>query len=74
MPANEKHVAVGPPEAPNSRGVRRMGWREVRLLVPDTSSPDFLADARRQARAIAEADPAAEELDAFIEATRDWPA
>lgn len=74
MPANEKHRPIGSRSTPAPEGVRRMGWREVRLLVPDTSSPDFVAEARRQARAIAEADPAAEELDAFLEATRDWPA
>ncbi|WP_075215340.1 antitoxin MazE-like protein [Mongoliimonas terrestris] len=33
---------------------RQEGWREVRLWLPDTTSPAFQAECRRQARLLRE--------------------
>ena len=53
--------------------MRAAGLRPVQIWAPDTRSPEFLADCRRQARAIAVGDPAGKELDAFIDEVHVWP-
>lgn len=46
---------------------RALGLRLVQIWVPDTRSPEFAAEARRQSRAVAESPHAAEDQ-AFIDA------
>jgi len=47
--------------------MRQQGLRRIELWVPDVDSPEFIAEARRQSRIIAET-PFAEEDQAFIDA------
>lgn len=49
------------------------GLKEVRLWVPDTSNPEFLAQLKRDMEAIRN-DPDEAEVMAFIEAVAAWPA
>jgi len=48
--------------------LRAAGLRPVQIWVPDTRRPDFAAECRRQARIVAAADAADQDLDAFINA------
>lgn len=52
--------------------MRLAGLRPVQIWVPDTRAPGFAAKCR-QARAIAAADPAGDEITRFVEGVRDWP-
>ena len=53
--------------------LRAAGLRQVILWLPDTRSAAFAAKVRKQCRAIAADDPAGREMDAFIDATYEWP-
>lgn len=54
------------------RRLRAQGLRPIQFWVPDVRSPEFAAEARRQALAIAAADRSADDQD-FIEAVSvDW--
>ncbi len=53
--------------------MRAAGLRPVQIWVPDTRSPDFVANCTRQARAVAAHDPAGDEIMRFIEEVADWP-
>jgi Protein of unknown function (DUF3018) len=55
------------------RRMRAKGLRPVQIWVPDTRSPEFIADYRRQAKAIAASDPAGDEVMEWIEAVYEWP-
>ena len=46
--------------------LRRQGLRPVQIWVPDVRSPEFQAEARRQARAVAASSQEADDL-AFID-------
>ncbi|HUB84645.1 MAG TPA: antitoxin MazE family protein [Rhizomicrobium sp.] len=46
--------------------LRRQGLRPVQMWLPDVNDPEFIAEARRQARAIAQSPQEKEEL-AFID-------
>lgn len=46
--------------------LRRQGLRPVQMWLPDVNDPKFIAEARRQARAIAQSPQEKEEL-AFID-------
>jgi DNA-binding LacI/PurR family transcriptional regulator len=50
--------------------LRRQGLRPIQIWVPDTRSPDFIAEAHRQSAAIA-ASPHEAEDQAFIDALSD---
>lgn len=52
--------------------LRAQGLRPVTFWLPDTSSPEFLEQARRDCLAIAGSSDGAE-ADAFIEAAFEWP-
>ncbi len=52
--------------------MRAAGLRPVQIWVPDTRSPDFQAECRRQAERINAATRTEDEALAFIEATADW--
>ena len=54
---------------------RRRNSADVELAyegLPDTSTPEFAAEARRQSRMVARS-PRAEEDQAFVDAISDWP-
>lgn len=52
--------------------LRAQGLRPVTYWLPDTSSPEFLEQARRDSIAVSNA-PDAEEVLQFIAETMDWP-
>ena len=67
------------PEKPNSsrekvrahrERLRRQGLRPLQIWVPDVRSPDFRAEAHRQAAAVASSSFAGEDQD-FIDAVSD---
>jgi hypothetical protein len=51
--------------------LRAKGLRPIQIWVPDVRSPEFKAEAERQARLVA-LDPREAEIMAFIEAAADW--
>lgn len=48
-------------------GLRAAGLRPVQIWVPDTRSPGFAEECRRQSRLIAEADKADTEMQGFMD-------
>lgn len=50
--------------------MRAQGLRPVQIWVPDVRSPDFAAEAHRQAALVAAADRASDDMD-FVEAVSD---
>ncbi len=48
--------------------LRAAGLRPVQIWVPDTRSPDFAGECRRQARLVAVADAADRDLEGFLDA------
>jgi hypothetical protein len=55
------------------RQLRAQGLRPVKLWLPDTHSPKFMAEYQRQAKTIAEHDPAGDEAMEWLDKVRDWP-
>jgi len=53
--------------------LRAQGLRPKQIWVPDTHSPEFLAEASRQSRLLAETMASGDET-AFAEALQYWPA
>ena len=53
--------------------LRKQGLRPIQVWVPDTRSPAFKAEARRQARLVSRL-PGEEDVMAFIESVSDWTA
>ncbi|EHK79212.1 hypothetical protein SM0020_04345 [Sinorhizobium meliloti CCNWSX0020] len=53
--------------------LRAAGLRPVQIWVPDTRRPGFADECRRQAEAVAAADAADRDLDAFIDAALSDP-
>lgn len=51
--------------------LRAQGLRPIQIWVPDTRSPEFAAEARRQMRLVARSKHAKEDQD-FVEAVTDW--
>lgn len=51
--------------------LRAQGLRPIQIWVPDVDSPEFKAEAHRQALAVATSPTAAEDQ-AFIDAVTDW--
>jgi hypothetical protein len=51
--------------------LRAQGLRPIQIWVPDTRSPEFAAEARRQSLAIANS-PQEEEDQAFVDAISEW--
>jgi len=52
--------------------LRRRGLKPIQIWVPDVRSPEFLREARRQSRLLAES-PSAAEDQAFVDAISEWP-
>ncbi|MBU2486602.1 MAG: antitoxin MazE family protein [Alphaproteobacteria bacterium] len=48
--------------------LRAAGLRPVQIWVPDTRSPDFADECRRQARLVAANDAADRDLEGFLDA------
>ena len=53
--------------------MRATGLRPVQIWAPDTRSAAFAETCRRQAAAVAESDPAGDELMMFVEGLRQEP-
>ncbi len=51
--------------------LRRQGLRPIQIGVPDTRSPKFAAEARRQSRLVAQS-PHAREDQAFVDAISEF--
>ena len=51
--------------------MRAQGLRQVQMWVPDTRSPEFAKEARRQMRALARSPQEKEDM-AFIESLSSW--
>lgn len=51
--------------------MRAQGMRLLQIWVPDTRSPEFAKEARRQSRAVARSPQEAEDI-AFIESLSSW--
>jgi hypothetical protein len=73
--AGHSHRPTRPAErmASYRRRMRAAGLRPVQLWAPDTRSPDFAEECRRQARAVAACDPAGDELMRFVAGLYEWP-
>ena len=52
--------------------LRAQGLRPVQIWVPDVRAPGFVAEAHRQARAVAASEHSADDQ-AFIDAVAVWP-
>lgn len=52
----------------DNRAKEPAGLRPVQIWVPDTRRPGFAEECRRQAQAVAAADAADRDLDAFLDA------
>jgi Protein of unknown function (DUF3018) len=53
--------------------LRAAGLKPVTLWLPDTKSPAFIAEMRRQSLAIAAHDPGGDEILKWIEDVYEWP-
>ena len=51
--------------------MRAQGLRQIQMWVPDTRSPEFAKEARRQSRAVARS-PHEKEDQAFIDSLSEW--
>ena len=52
--------------------LRAQGLRPIQIWVPDVRSPDFAAEAHRQARLVASSSAANDDQD-FVDAISEWP-
>jgi len=52
--------------------LRKAGLRPVQIWIPDTRSPEFAREARRQSLAVARS-PQEQEDQAFVDAISEWP-
>lgn len=52
--------------------LRAQGLRPIQIWVPDVRSPDFAAEAHRQARLIATS-PSADDDQDFVDSVSEWP-
>ena len=68
MSARRVFVSDPPDRRPHRRGYGQP-WR---ALLPDTFSPEFAAEARRQSLIVANS-PHAEEDQAFVDSISHWP-
>ena len=53
--------------------MRAAGLRAVQIWAPDTKSPEFIEECRRQSLAVAASDPAGDEVMEWLDQVRDWP-
>lgn len=52
--------------------LRAMGLRPIQIWVPDVRSPDFAAEAHRQARLVADSRSASADQE-FLDSISEWP-
>jgi hypothetical protein len=52
--------------------MRKLGLRQVQIWLPDTNSPEFLAEAHRESLLIANS-PGEADDQAFIDSITEWP-
>jgi hypothetical protein len=52
--------------------MRAQGLKPITLWLPDVNSPEFIAEARRQSRMVAES-PTEKEDQEFVDAISGWP-
>jgi Protein of unknown function (DUF3018) len=77
-PLKEPHMPVSAPLSSRDRSARyraarkALGLRRKEIWVPDVRSPEFVAEARRQSRIVAQRSAASDDL-AFAEALQYWP-
>ena len=53
--------------------MRERGTRQIQIWVPDVRTEEFKREARRQALAVAAADPAGDDQDFIEQISEDWP-
>lgn len=61
-----RHERPTPPELDRTDDLRSLIRPDLLALLPDTNSPEFIAEARRQSRAVAES-PGEAEDQAFVD-------
>ena len=66
VPSATRRKATREKVAAHRAKLRAQGLRPIQIWVPDTRSPEFAKEARRQARAIARSPQEAEDI-AFVE-------
>ncbi len=71
--SNKSPVPASKRMASYRQRMRAAGLRPIQLWVPDTRSPEFVEICRRQARAVAESDPAGDEIMRFVASVYEWP-
>ncbi|MGH6899223.1 MAG: antitoxin MazE family protein [Geminicoccales bacterium] len=71
MAGHSKSTSSRAKVAAHRARLRARGLRPVQIWVPDVRSPEFKAEAERQARLVATDRHEAETM-AFIEAAADW--
>ena len=67
----ERRAETNPRVKRHRERLRALGLRPLQIWVPDTRSPAFAEECRRQSAALRD-DPAEHEVAAFIEAVADW--
>ena len=73
---NDRTKAAAPPSkrmASYRQRMRAAGLRPVQIWVPDSRDPNFVAECRAQARAVAASDPAGDEIMRFVAGVYEWP-
>ena len=68
--ARRKKATRAKVSAPRAR-MRAKGMRLLQIWVPDTRSPEFAKEARRQSRALARSPQEKEDI-AFVESLSSW--
>ena len=71
MASRSKSTSSRAKVAAHRARLRAQGLRPVQICVPDVRSPEFKAEAERQAHLVA-IDPREAETMAFIETAADW--
>ena len=71
--AKKKPASAATRMAAYRRRMRAAGLRPVQLWLPDTKSPAFIAECKRQAAALAAGDPAGDEIMRWWEGIYEWP-
>lgn len=71
MPSSSKSATSRDKVRKHRESLRAAGLRPVQFWVPDVNSPEFIAEARRQSRLVAES-PGEADDQAFIDSVSVW--
>ena len=71
MPSAAQRKATRKKVASHRAKLRAQGLRPIQIWVPDTRSPEFAKEARRQSRAVARS-PHAKEDQAFVDSISEF--